>query len=967
MRKYENLNCLSENRRKPRAFYIPENAGAKIDLNGIWDFAFYQNDFDEECSASGKIDVPSCWQCRGYEKPYYTNIVYPFPVDPPRVPVENPMGVYTREFEIADTEKKHYAVFEGVSSCLELFINGVYAGYSQASRLMAEFDISSLVKAGKNTITVKVRKWCLGSYLEDQDCFRYSGIFRDVYLLSRPEGHIGDIDIVTEQEDSAVSVEGNTADNAVTGRIHVNFEGCADVALYDVGGRLLDTQRSDGNAEFEVENAVLWNAEKPRLYELVFTYKEEVIRQSVGFVAYGINEHSAFTVNGVEVKLKGVNHHDTHPENGYTMTDEEILKDLKLMKQLNINCIRTSHYPPAPKFLEYCNRMGFYVVLETDIETHGFVFRLPGGCGYDCIDNPEWIGNQSEWREAFLERMERTYERDKNHPCIFAWSTGNESGHCENHYEMMKWLRKKDKRRLIHCEDASRLGHSRNTKEPSYYYRPDLYSFMYPEYGDVEEYAKDDQWKLPYFFCEYSHSMGNGPGDVKDYWDIIYRYPKLIGGCIWEWADHTYVENGVPKYGGDFGELTNDGNFCADGLVTHDRKFKAGSLNAKYAYQYVRFELLKGAVRVTNLFDFTDLDEYTVTVEVNADGQPFARSEYCLALGPKDSCELPLQYPKTCSLGAFAVCRMFDQTGYEVAMTELALPVPVTGTRTWDDCDGVEVMESAGKYAVRTGEMMYEISKHTGLLTQIYRGEEKQLISPVQLTAWRAPTDNEEGLVRKWGHADNYSGENLDRIFNSVYEICRRENVICVQGSLAGVGRVPFLHYNLQFAFYNGGKMHVKLFGNVRENCVWLQRLGFEFVLPEEKNEFRYYGRGPMENYCDMRWHTTTGFFESSAEREYVPYIRPQEHGNHTGCKQLFMKDSLAFTADTEFEINVSAFSAKALTEARHIDELKRDGATHVRIDYKNSGMGSNSCGPVLKEEYRLSEKEIEFSFTIGA
>lgn len=362
MRNYEDLNRIQENRMPQRAYYIPENDDACTMLNGEWDFEFYSRDYDPKPAQKGKIDVPSCWQCRGYEKPYYTNVIYPYPVDPPYVPNDNPLGVYTRKFEIKDKQKKHYIVFEGVCSCVELYINDKYVGYSQGSRLQAEFDISDYVKNGKNKVCAKVYKWCSGSYLEDQDCFRYNGIFRDVYILSRPLGHIKDIDI-------------RTTDNS----IKVEFEGSAKISLYDPEGRFLASQMSDGKAEFPVESPQMWTAETPRLYDLVFENAGEVIRQSTGFVKYGINERSAFTVNGVEVKLKGVNHHDTHPTNGYTMTDEEILNDLRLMKKMNINCIRTSHYPPTPRFLEFCNRMGFYVMLETDIEIHGFKNRFGGG------------------------------------------------------------------------------------------------------------------------------------------------------------------------------------------------------------------------------------------------------------------------------------------------------------------------------------------------------------------------------------------------------------------------------------------------------------------------------------------------------------------------------------------------------------------------------------------------------------
>lgn len=487
MRFYENPEYTQENRLPQRAYYIPEGKNVFSSLNGIWQFDFYACDDDETPVKSGQIDVPSCWQCRGYEKPYYTNVIYPFPVDPPFVPMDNPMGVYTRKFEITDAGRQQYVVFEGSSSCLELYINSQFVGWSQGSHLQAEFDITPYVHPGANEITAKVRKWCFGSYLEDQDCFRYNGIFRDVYLLSRPKGHLTDLDIRTKND----------------GSISVSFCGTAAISVLDAAGNCLDSGQFCDIAALHIDHPILWNAEKPYLYELVISCAGETIRQQIGFVEYGVNARHAFTVNGVEVKLKGVNHHDTHPTNGYSMTEEELLQDLRLMKKLNINCIRTSHYPPHPKFLLFCNQMGFYVMLETDLETHGFSCRTAGGNGFDCVDgNPAWPGNRREWLPAFLNRMQRAYHRDKNQACIFAWSIGNESGHCENHWEMIQWLRKTDTRRLIHCEDASRAAISDAHPAPTYYSRPDLHSRMYPDYAEVEAYARDESKPLPYFLLQ---------------------------------------------------------------------------------------------------------------------------------------------------------------------------------------------------------------------------------------------------------------------------------------------------------------------------------------------------------------------------------------------------------------------------------------------------------------------------------
>jgi len=985
MRKYENPEYLQVNRLKQRAYYIPENEGAYTCLNGAWDFAFFERDYEEQPIKTGEIDVPSCWQCRGYEAPAYVDSVYPYPVDPPYVPMDNPMGVYSREFTISDMSKQYYLVFEGVSSCLELYINDVFAGYSQGSRLQAEFDIKGLVREGVNRITAKVRKWCSGSYLESQDSFRYNGIFRDVYLLKRPKGHPVDIDVAVKEKE-----------------IHIRIEGSADVELYDGEKQLLECRTVQEYACFTVENPVHWNAEQPYLYELVFSYQEEIIRQSVGFVTYGVNERSAFTVNGVEVKLKGVNHHDTNPVNGYCMTDEELLLDLKMMKQMNMNCVRTSHYPPTPKFLEYCNRLGFYVMLETDLETHGFVDREATYCGYDSIDketseyNPFWLGNRPEWKEAYMERMVRAYHRDKNQPCIFSWSIGNESGQCKAHGEMVEWLRKTDSRRLIHSEDASRLSGSKDFSEErkaELFNRTDMYSRMYEEAKCLEEdYLLDDSKKLPVFLCEYAHAMGNGPGDMADYWSIIYKYPKFIGGCIWEWADHTYVENGVPKYGGDFNEPVHSGNFCADGLVTHDRKVKAGTLNAKYVYQNVGFKLEGNTIEVTNLFDFTNLKKYPVVLEVVVDGVAAEKQEHVLDIMPKQSAMITFAMPEKCSLGAYVVCRVYGPEadilyagermtvdGAVMALWECELAVSKVSEKSVEDVmnetaldvtasieeASVKIEETGNNFVIQGQNFTCRISKYSGMITQLYKQEKEQLAAPSVLSVWRAPIDNDRVVKNKWGYQKIRDGEALDRTFNHIYQYSRKDNTIVFGGSLSGIGKTPYFHYQLQYEFSGNGEIHVLLNGKVKENCIWLPRLGFEFKLLPEYKEFQYFGKGPYENYCDMHAHTTTGWFISNSSAEYVPYIMPQEHGNHTDCKELRMKDGMQFVADRTFEINVSDYSTEALTKANHIDELYKNDAVNVRIDYKVSGVGSNACGPALAPEYRLEEKDITFGFKV--
>lgn len=950
MRKYEDLTHLSENREKQRSYYIPENEGGYTLLNGTWKFRYYDCDYKEDLEEKDwdEIPVPSCWQLQGYGHPNYTNVCYPYPVDPPYVPDENPMGVYERIFQVKDAARKHYLVFEGVSSCLELYVNHQYVGYSQGSHLQAEFDISAFVTEGENTVTAKVRKWCSGSYLEDQDFLRFNGIFRDVYLLSRPQGHIRDIHIETERNqiivkfDRAVSNEENS--------------GCAEVSLYD-GGVLLASEKAGDTAVFTVADPKPWNAEKPYLYTLRFSCAGEVITQKAGFVTYTIGEDLAFYVNGTMVKLKGVNHHDTNPHTGWCMTDEDIRTDLVQMKKLNINTIRTSHYPPTPKFLNLCDEMGFYVMLENDSEMHGFVNRYPNGTGYDAVNNPEWICNQEEWERAFVERMERSYNRDKNHTCIFSWSLGNESGFGINHKKMIEYLRRTDTKRLIHCEDATRISEEQNI--PEFADQPDLFSRMYPAVAEIKAHAKDENFRHPYFMCEYSHAMGNGPGDVCDYWEVIYQYPKLIGGCIWEWADHTVIVDGVPRYGGDFeGEMTNDGNFCCDGLVFADRSFKAGSYEAKRAYQYLSCRLEGSTLVVKNLYDFTNLNEFKFRYAVENDGEQICEETLILDLAPKAETRLELTVPQRTRLGAYVNCYLYDSTGYETAMVQLELPsakeadvnAPVIAA----------VSENAHRIILTDETASYTISRHSGMLESVRRDGKELLAAPCQLSVWRAPTDNDRNIKAKWGWYNIWEGENFNRLFTKVYEVKTEGKEVKVKGSLSGVSRMPFAQFEITYSLWEKG-LKTEIHAQVAERCIWLPRFGMEYFLPYESDHFTYFGMGELENYCDMSRSAHMGRFESSADKEYVNYIMPQEHGNHTKTKWLEIQDSLHFEGD--FEFNVSHYSADMLTAAMHIDELKKSDVTHVRIDYKVSGIGSNSCGPDLIEKYRLSEKEIRYAF----
>ena len=966
MRYYEDPQKTSENRLKPRSYYIPSNPDGYTLLNGIWRFKYHARDVDvqKDITDWGRIDVPSCWQVRGYEKPNYTNIDYPFPVDPPYVPTDNPCGVYEREFEIVNTENRSYFVMEGVASSGRVFVNGTYVGFTSGNHMQAEFDITDFVTKGQNTVRVEVLKWTCGSYLEDQDFFRFNGIFRDVYLLSRPHGHIVDIDIRTRGND-----------------ICIRFDGSGKITLLDQG-KELETKEATGEAVFHVENPVLWNAENPYLYELRFESKGEVIIQKVGFRTVGISDKYELLINGVPVKLQGVNHHDTHPTNGWVMTEEDILLDLRQMKKLNINCIRTSHYPPTPRFVELCDEMGFYVILEADLESHGFCHRYGNETdktSYD-VQSMDWLCQQPQWQKEFVERMERAVERDKNHASVIIWSTGNESGYGVNHKAMIDWVHARDDSRPVHCEDCSRKndpdwweaweGHTYTQEEKQAMYIQrldvDIFSRMYIDPISCEYDATCEHLPQPVFLCEYAHAMGNGPGDLMDYWRVIDAHPKLIGGCIWEWADHTVIEDGVAKYGGDWDtELVDFSNFCCDGLVFPDRSFKAGSLEAKYAYQPIRATFENGKITIRNRNSFKNLSDYRFCWQLVCDEETLWEETTMLNVEPGETVtlEIPGNVPTECTYGCFVNMQLLDGTSYEVAREQIDLAVPV---KKLERVQASAHLEETASEIIATGDNFhYTFSKHYGVFTDLKANGKHLINSPIRLSAFRAPTDNERQVKYKWiRNIVNY-GENIDATFDKVYSVKVENGAILVEGSLAGVARAPYLRYSQRIIIDADGQIQFQVDAKRRPGSVWIQRFGFAFTIDGADVGFKYFGIGPGETYVDMHHYQGYGMWESMASREYVPYIMPQEHGNHYGVRYLKLDNGLTFAADTPFECNVSQYSTEELFRAQHAAELRKDGKTHVRVDYMNSGLGSASCGPDLMERYQLREEEFQFAFVL--
>ncbi len=934
MRIYENPFKTSENRCAPRSYYIPSGISQYNLLNGIWNFKYFEREFDvpEKIDNWDTIPVPSCWQTEGYDIVNYTNQEYPYPVDMPYVPDDNPCGVYNREFTIEKLWGKVYFVLEGVSSCAFLYINGKYVGFTQGSHLQAEFDITEFVCEGSNNITVKVLKWCCGSYLEDQDFFRMNGIFRDCYILQRPINHITDVSVTT-----------------IGSEISVDVGKLATISLYDVNGDLLAKQ--DGAVvEFRVENPIFWNAEKPQLYTVKIERDGEEIVQKTAFRTIEISKDNELLINGVPVKLYGVNHHDTSATGGWYQTDEELLRDVKLMKKLNINCVRTSHYPPPPRFVELCDEYGLYVILECDIETHGFICRYASQPYNYTEPAGNWPGTHPDWKREHLDRMVRTVQRDKNHVSIIMWSLGNESGHGDNFVAMADYVKALNDGRLCHWECSCREGFPGVSQ---------VYSRMYSALSDLEGFIANPDITEPIFLCEYAHAMGNGPGDVYEYVELFNKHKSLIGGCVWEWADHTVLKNGVPCYGGDFpGELVNFGEFCCDGVVFYDRTLKAGSLEVKAAYQPMATSFENGVLTVKNRYSFTNLNEFNFVYSISVDGKVL--KENAIILDAQPLCEATVEIGNLdlyCQYGAYLNCELLK--GDEViAHTQHQLPFETVKEEV---LPLAKVKEDGNDYIIEGNNFRYVFSRYYGNFTEIVIDGEKQICDAIKLTNWRAPTDNDRKEKSHWGIT--WVGEFYHTRFGKVYDCECNDNVITVKGSVAAVSRMPWIRYTLTVSVDALGKINVSLDGDIRENAYWLPRLGFEVTLPQENADFKYYANGPYESYQDMCHAGSVGEYVSSADHEYVNYIRPQEHGNHTAAKMLKI-GKMCIEADN-FEFNVSSYSTDALTKAQHINELVRDGKTHLRIDYKVSGLGSNSCGPQLAEQYRVNEKKINFSFTI--
>ncbi|MBR4073275.1 MAG: glycoside hydrolase family 2 [Clostridia bacterium] len=563
--------------------------------------------------------------------------------------------------------------------------------------------------------------------------------------------------------------------------------------------------------------------------------------------------------------------------------------------------------------------------------------------------NLPMLNGLPEWEHIFVERMQRMVERDKNFNCIIMWSLGNESYYGDNHTKMIEWTKSRDDTRLIHYEGAKSVNDECGVS---------VISRMYDHYNLLEEIANNKEEKRPYFLCEYSHAMGNSPGDVYDYWKYIYKYPKLIGGCIWEWADHSVYKDGTYYYGGDFDEIHTDGNFCCDGMVFADRSFKSGTLEIKAVYQNIETRLDGNQLSVYNRFDFTNLKEYTLCCDLTVDGETISRRVFECDIEPHSwgECTLDFDLPQGCKYGVYLNVYLLDSHGYEVAAEQHKVDVPVVAEEKTQKYAELCFDNTANEIAVYGKGFKYTFSKLYGNLTSAVRDGNELLEKATKLTVWRALIDNEVMFTNTWAY--------LDRPFHKVYSCELNENKITVTGSLSTVANPPFLRYTAVYEFFDDGRIDVGFSADLTEKYEFLPRLGFEYSIPKTQRKFNYFGMGPYDNYVDMCHHARVGAFESDVDSEYVPYVKPQDHGAHINTSLLTI-GGITFTSKQGFTFSASKFTAMELGRKRHSTELEENDSITVRIDYKDSGVGSAICGPQLASEYRLDEKKIVFEYSL--
>ena len=1002
-RYYENLSVLHENTMPARAYYIP--ASGRMDnlverreksdrmqlLNGTWKFQYFNSIYDIQDSFFEKnydtenfdeIQVPSVWQMAGYDTHQYTNIRYPFPFDPPYVPQDIPCGAYVHTFEYSRDEKapKSFLNFEGVDSCFYVWINGSYIGYSQVSHMTSEFDVTDVLQDGTNTVAVLVMKWCDGSYLEDQDKFRMSGIFRDVYILKRPKQAISDYHIKTRIEDMLAKVE-----------IEMKFYSPLNVkiSIEDRNGAVvaLGSIAEEGTAVLEIASPELWNTENPYLYKLILETENEVIVDHIALRKIEIKDQVIY-LNGQKIKFRGVNRHDSDPVTGFTINPEQITTDLTLMKQHNFNAIRSSHYPNAPFFYEMCDKYGFMVIDEADIEAHGpFMIYRKEDTDYNRFKRwNEKIADDPVWEEAIVDRVKLMVERDKNRFCIVMWSMGNESAYGCNFEKALEWTKNFDPDRITQYESAR----YRNYDKTYDYSNLDVYSRMYPALSEIQEYLDKDGSK-PFLLVEYCHSMGNGPGDFEDYFQMIQDNDKMCGGFVWEWCDHAIAhgtaENGktIYAYGGDHGEEIHDGNFCMDGLVYPDRTVHTGLLEYKNVYRPARvisYDKESGELVLHNYMDFDDLKDYVkISYELTQDGlviskgklpevsaAPHSEGKINLKINVPESgkCYLKFIYHLKKELPLLDEDHILGFDEIEVSKDGAKCKLAEKWLQKTAVDSELQVNENDTQIHIKGREFAYTVDKRTALFTEMKFAGREYLNHPMELNIWRAPTDNDMYIKSEWKKA------HYDKAYTRAYttEVVQGKHGVKITSHASVVAETvqKILDVTITWKIEAAGKIDANIEVTKDDEFPDLPRFGVRMFLDKKLSAARYFGMGPQESYCDKHQAASHGLYQANVDDLHEDYIRPQENGSHYDCEYVELNNSrygIVVSAENAFSFNASYYTQEELEKKTHNYELTESDSVVFCVDYALNGIGSNSCGPVVLDQYRFDDVLFRFQFTL--
>ncbi len=911
---FEKTGCI--NVLPTRCYYIPDAEGDRREskrisfLNGEWKIDAYPSFYDVSDDfytnePKNTIPVPSCVQFHGYDIPQYINKGFPFIFEPPYVDNNNPCYHYQTTFVIKGNDRQ-YLNFEGVDSCFYLYINNKFVGFSQISHRVSEFDITDYVNQGENKIDVLVLKWCAGSYVEDQDKWRFTGIFRDVYLLSRPTEHVVDYKITTK----------------LCGEVTFTLlKGCDCTVNFNGESKPV----TEGNSvTFNVENPHLWSAEDPYLYDMQII-SEEIIYEKVGICETKI-ENQVLLFNEKPIKLFGVNRHDFSSRTGATVTYEEMENDIKLMKALNVNAVRTSHYPNPPEFVKLCDKYGLYVMSESDVESHGSTSHLPETKDTDPLymlpgKRRCTVISLPFFKDTIIERQKCNVLRDRNRPSIFMWSLGNECGWSESLADAARWIKSEDPR-PVHYESIRYFDADLYTEEIWNTAPLDVFSKMYPHYDTMREQVETIH--KPYVLCEYCHAMGNSPGDFKEYWDIINSDDRFMGGFVWEWADHGITTEKGYFYGGDFGDKPNDSNFCIDGIVAPDRAIKSGTLEMKKVYQPIIIEQ-KNGVTLTSRNFFADI---SANIDINGTVTPFT-------IKPRESISFDadgeiIDVRVICKDNVIAWERFYNKAPQYTKTTPCDITFDDKGSYIKITANGTE----------------YILDKIDGMLSV-----PKYFKSPLELSIYRAPTDNDRQIRAKW------EKQKMDKTYSVARSIEAKDNTVTVKGVIGPKFQIPTVRYTLTYTFLCEG-VKVGIDYEKDPHYEWLPRIGLHAAMDKAYTEVKYLGYGPQESYIDKRLAATKGEYCTTTDKNYNDYIKPQENGSHYGCEYAQVSNGCnTVRAEGDFSFCILPYSVNELMSAKHNFELPESSATHVYYDFYMSGIGSGSCGPQLLDKYKTPDK----------